>query len=104
MYVIKSVFWQVVDTRPKGRYDGTAPEPNPKIRSGHMHGSVSFPFTNIIDPQTKTMKDADAIKQGVYVHVNMVKLIVSTVVSWVLFWGGNMTCTRAAQKVGLVGL
>ena len=57
---------QVVDTRPKGRYDGTAPEPNPKIRSGHMHGSISFPFTNIIDSQTKTMKDVDAIKQGVW--------------------------------------
>ena len=56
---------QVVDTRPKGRYDGTAPEPNPKIRSGHMHGSISFPFTNVIDSQTKTMKDVDAIKQGV---------------------------------------
>ena len=57
---------QVVDARPKGRYDGTAPEPNPKIRSGHMLGSICFPFTNVIDPQTKTMKDADALKQGVY--------------------------------------
>lgn len=70
---------QVVDNRPKGRYDGTAPEPNPKIRSGHMHSSISFPFTNIIDPQTKTMKDPEAIKQGVQVHVvddevDMVKL------------------------------
>ena len=75
-----SVYKQVVDTRPKGRYDGTAPEPNPKIRSGHMHGSISFPFTNIIDPQTKTMKDADAIKQGVWVPVDdiMVKLIMGS--------------------------
>lgn len=56
---------QVVDNRPKGRYDGTAPEPNPKIHSGHMHGSISFPFTNVIDPQTKTMMDPEAIKQGV---------------------------------------
>ena len=54
-----------MDARPKGRYDGTAPEPNPKIRSGHMHGSVNFPFTNVIDPQTKTLKDTDGIKQGV---------------------------------------
>ena len=66
---------QVVDNRPKGRYDGTAPEPNPKIRSGHMHGSISFPFTNVIDPQTKTMMDPEAIKQGV-----------QSVCSW--WWGG----------------
>ena len=92
-----------MDTRPKGRYDGTAPEPNPKIRSGHMHGSVSFPFTNIIDPQTKTMKDADAIKQGVYVHVNMVKLIVSTVVSWVLFWGGQHDMYKGSTEGGTGG-
>ncbi len=60
----------MVDTRPKGRYDGTAPEPNPKIRSGHMHGSISFPFTNIIDPETKTMKNVDAIKQGVWLQLD----------------------------------
>ena len=92
-----------MDTRPKGRYDGTAPEPNPKIRSGHMHGSISFPFTNIIDPQTKTMKDADAIKQGVYVHVNMVKLIVSTVVSWVLFLFGQHDMYKGGREGGAGG-
>ena len=59
---------QVVDARPKGRYDGKAPEPNPKIRSGHMHGSINFPFTNVIDPQTKTLKDSDSLKQGVSIQ------------------------------------
>ena len=29
-----------------------------------MLGSISFPFTNIIDPDTKTMKNPEAIKQG----------------------------------------
>ena len=53
-----------MDSRPKGRYDGVAPEPNPKIRSGHMLGSVNFPFTNIIDPKTKTLKNVDGLKEG----------------------------------------
>lgn len=55
---------QVVDARPKGRFEGTAPEPNPKIRSGHMLGSINFPFTNIIDPDNKTMKSPEGIREG----------------------------------------
>lgn len=55
---------QVIDGRPKGRYDGTAPEPNPKLRSGHILGSVSLPFTMLIDPQTKTFKSKEGIKQA----------------------------------------
>lgn len=39
----------VVDARPKGRFDGTAPEPRPNIPSGHMPNSVSVPFTSVID-------------------------------------------------------
>ena len=55
---------QVCDGRPKGRYDGTAPEPNPKLRSGHMLGSKSVPFMNLVDPETKTLKSKEGIKQG----------------------------------------
>ena len=36
---------QVVDGRPKGRFEGTAPEPNPSINSGHMLGTTNMPFT-----------------------------------------------------------
>ena len=44
-------------------FDGTAPDPNPKLRSGHILGSISFPFTNIIDTQKKKLKDIKDLKQ-----------------------------------------
>ena len=40
----------VLDARPKGRFDGTAPEPRPGLPSGHMPGSRSLPFTALLHP------------------------------------------------------
>lgn len=40
---------QVVDARPAGRFDGTAPEPRPNLPSGHMPGSINLPFAEIIE-------------------------------------------------------
>jgi thiosulfate/3-mercaptopyruvate sulfurtransferase len=38
----------VVDMRPAGRFAGTDPEPRPGIRSGHIPGSVSLPYTELV--------------------------------------------------------
>ena len=54
---------QVLDARPKGIFDGTAPDPNPKLPSGHILGSISFPFTNVVDIQNKKLKDVMNLKQ-----------------------------------------
>ena len=35
------------------RWAGTAPEPRPGLSSGHMPGSISMPFTDLLDPKTK---------------------------------------------------
>jgi thiosulfate/3-mercaptopyruvate sulfurtransferase len=40
---------QVVDARPAERFRGAAPEPRPGLRSGHMPGSLSLPFVEIVD-------------------------------------------------------
>ena len=55
---------QVLDARPKGMFDGTAPDPDPKLHSGHILGSINFPFTSIIDAQNKKLKDVQSLKQG----------------------------------------
>jgi len=36
---------QIVDARPEGRFLGTSPEPRPGLRSGHMPGAISLPFS-----------------------------------------------------------
>ena len=38
-----------VDARAKGRFTGELPEPRPGVPSGHMPGSRSVPFTDVLD-------------------------------------------------------
>jgi thiosulfate/3-mercaptopyruvate sulfurtransferase len=54
---------QVIDSRPKGRFDGTAPEPNKSLHSGHILGTTNVPFTELIHPDSKTLKSKEAIKE-----------------------------------------
>lgn len=51
---------QILDARSEGRFRGTAPEPRPGIRSGHMPGSISVPFPEVAE-QGK-MKSADELR------------------------------------------
>lgn len=59
---------QVLDARPKGRFDGTVPEANPSWYSGHILGSINIPFTSMLDPTTKLFKTKDAIQQSTFVE------------------------------------
>lgn len=38
----------VIDARPQGRFDGTAPEARPGLSSGHMPGSLNVPSSEVI--------------------------------------------------------
>lgn len=40
----------VVDARTRGRFEGTAPEPRPGLRGGHMPGAVNLPFGELQGP------------------------------------------------------
>ena len=40
---------QVVDARSAERFAGTAPEPRPGLRSGHMPGAFNLPYDRLID-------------------------------------------------------
>ncbi|MFG2428529.1 sulfurtransferase [Streptomyces sp. NPDC048590] len=39
----------VLDARTRGRYTGTAPEPRPGLRGGHMPGALSLPFGELVN-------------------------------------------------------
>jgi len=51
----------ILDARAKGRFDGTAPEPRPGLPSGHMPGTKSVPFNELLNADF-TMKDAAALR------------------------------------------
>ena len=40
---------QIVDARSPERFSGTAPEPRPGLRSGHMPGSFNVPFDRLLE-------------------------------------------------------
>jgi thiosulfate/3-mercaptopyruvate sulfurtransferase len=41
----------VLDARAAGRFHGTAPEPRPGMPNGHMPGSTSLPYTELLGPE-----------------------------------------------------
>lgn len=51
----------VIDARAAARFHGTAPEPRPGMPSGHMPGSASLPFTDLLEPDG-TMKPGPALR------------------------------------------
>lgn len=52
----------VLDARAAGRFDGTAPEPRPGLRSGHIPGSANIPFREFTTPPYHTLKSNDELK------------------------------------------
>lgn len=52
---------QILDARSTGRFAGTAPEPRPGLRGGHMPGACNLPFADILTPDS-TMKCGAALE------------------------------------------
>lgn len=58
---VKAGDMQIVDARPAGRFTGDDAEPRPGMRSGHIPGSRSLPVTELVNRDTKTALDSDAV-------------------------------------------
>ncbi|KAH0610302.1 uncharacterized protein H6S33_011829 [Morchella sextelata] len=54
---------QVVDARPNGRFRGVDPEPRPGLSSGHVPGSISVPFSKLVDPATGNLLAAAELRK-----------------------------------------
>lgn len=52
----------VIDARPAARFHGEASEPRPGLRSGHIPGSKSLPFDQLIE--NGTLKDAAQLNKA----------------------------------------
>ncbi|QGV78538.1 sulfurtransferase [Streptomyces ficellus] len=49
----------VLDARTPARFTGTAPEPRPGLRGGHMPGAVNLPFGDLLDETGRLRPPAD---------------------------------------------
>ena len=52
---------QVLDARSRGRFAATEPEPRPELRRGHIPGSTSLPFNELLNPDW-TYRSADEMR------------------------------------------
>ena len=59
--IVNSGKGQIIDARSLGRFNGTEPEPRAGMRSGHMPGAISLPFTEFLDPDSKTYISSEKI-------------------------------------------
>lgn len=52
----------MLDARAAGRFNGTTPEPRPGIRSGHIPGAMSLPYSELLNPDA-TFRARDALRR-----------------------------------------
>jgi thiosulfate/3-mercaptopyruvate sulfurtransferase len=91
---------QLVDARPRGRFEGTVAEPRPNSRSGHIPGSRSVPYAGLFDAETGAMKPLDELRQAFKnAGVDLAKPIVTTCGSGV----SALVLTLALYRLGVRG-
>jgi len=63
---IESQEFLLVDARSEGRFKGTAPEPRPGLRGGHVPGSANIPFSAVLtsDGFLKPDEELAAVVRG----------------------------------------
>jgi len=54
---------QVLDARPRPRFEGSAAEPRPGLRGGHIPGSRNVPYAELFDAETGAMKPLDELRR-----------------------------------------
>ncbi len=54
---------QVIDARPRPRFEGTVAEPRAGLRGGHIPGSRSVPYADLFDAETGAMKSLEELRR-----------------------------------------
>jgi thiosulfate/3-mercaptopyruvate sulfurtransferase len=70
--------WQVLDARSSGRFAGTEPEPRPGLRGGHLPGSRSLPFTELVGPLGTLLPAAELRARYERAGIDLARPIVAT--------------------------
>jgi thiosulfate/3-mercaptopyruvate sulfurtransferase len=91
---------QLVDARPRPRFEGTVAEPWPGRRSGHIPASRNVPYAELFDPKTGAMRPLDDLRQAFRsAGVDMEKPIVTTCGSGV----SALVLTLGLYRLGVRG-
>jgi thiosulfate/3-mercaptopyruvate sulfurtransferase len=97
---LKTKAEQLVDARPRPRFEGTVAEPWPGRRSGHIPNSRNVPYAELFDPATGAMKPLEDLRRAFSAAgVDMTKPIVTTCGSGV----SALVLTLALYRLGVRG-
>ncbi|MBK1668311.1 3-mercaptopyruvate sulfurtransferase [Rhodovibrio sodomensis] len=54
---------QIVDVRAPERFAGEVAEPREGLRAGHIPGSINLPFSQLLNPETQTLKGPEELQR-----------------------------------------
>lgn len=87
---------QVVDARSAGRFAGTAPEPRPGLRSGHIPGSRSLPYAELVSPDGTMLPPDELRRRFRAAGIDPLEPVVTTC-------GSGVTACALAHALHLLG-
>jgi len=91
---------QLIDARPRARFEGTVAEPWPGRRPGHIPGSRNVPYAELFDAKTGVMKPLEELRKAFdAAGVDMTRPIVTTCGSGV----SALVLTLALYRLGVRG-
>src|ERR1700692_3180391 len=91
---------QLINPRPRPRFEGTVPEPWPGRRSGHIPGSRNVPYAELFDAKTGAMRPLEELRRAFgSAGVDLAKPIVTTCGSGV----SALVVTLALYRLGVRG-
>jgi thiosulfate/3-mercaptopyruvate sulfurtransferase len=91
---------QVIDARPRARFEGSGTEPRPGLRSGHIPGSRSVPYAELFDAASGAMKPLEELRKAFTgAGVDLTKPIVTSCGSGV----SALVVTLALYRLGVRG-
>jgi len=91
---------QLIDARPRPRFEGSGAEPRPGLRPGHIPGSRNVPYAELFDANTGAMKPLEELRKAFAgAGVDMARPIVTTCGSGV----SALVLTLALYRLGVRG-
>jgi thiosulfate/3-mercaptopyruvate sulfurtransferase len=69
---------QIVDARSTARFRGEAPEPRPGLRSGHIPGSLSLPYSEVIGPDGRLKNDKELVDIFSQAGIDLSRPVINT--------------------------
>jgi len=87
---------QVVDARSAGRFAGTAPEPRPGLRSGHIPGSRNLPYTELVGPDGTILPPAELRRRFSAAGLDLARPVVASC-------GSGVTACALVHALHLLG-